>query len=58
MPIAFIPNWLKGENQDKAKHFTDIPIREFIPIPKYNSTELLDDSGKSLDTIVARYTYI
>lgn len=58
MPIAFIPNWLNPENQDKSKHYTDIPIREFIPLPKYDRDQLMDQSWTQNDTIIARYTYI
>ncbi len=58
MSIAFVPDWMNTENQDKAKIFSEIPIRDFISTPVYNAMQLLDASGTDRDTLLARYTYI
>lgn len=58
MPIAFIPDWTKTQNQNKNLLFQDIPIRDFIPLPRYNLQLLHDATGTKKDTIIARYTYI
>lgn len=58
MPIAFVPDWTQEKNQNKSLLFRDIPIRDFIPLPRYNLQILSDESGKNRDAIIARYTYI
>jgi murein DD-endopeptidase MepM/ murein hydrolase activator NlpD len=57
MPIAYIPDWTKTENQDKSKRFEAIPISEFLPIPLYDPIALLDKNNTSKSTTIIRYTY-
>ncbi|MBP9779179.1 peptidoglycan DD-metalloendopeptidase family protein [Candidatus Gracilibacteria bacterium] len=57
LPIAYIPNWLKIENQDKTKRFEDISISDFIPTPLYDPLTLLDTNNNSNGAIIERYTY-
>lgn len=57
MPILYIPDWTKPENQDKSKRFEDISISEYLPIPQYDALSLLDASNTSKANIILRYTY-
>ena len=58
LPIAYIPNWTKVENQDKTKRFEDIGISDYIPIPMYDPLMLLDAKNISNMALIERYTYI
>lgn len=58
LPIVYIPDWTKVDNQDKTKKFEDIAISDFLPLPVYNPLELLDEKSTSKDTLIKRYTYI
>jgi hypothetical protein len=40
MPITYIPDWSKSENQDKSKRFEDIAISDYLPIPQYDALSL------------------
>ncbi len=57
MPILYIPDWTKPENQDKSKRFEDISISEYLPIPQYDALALLDDKSLSKSSTILRYTY-
>ncbi len=57
MPIAYIPDWTKSQNQDKTKHFEEISISEYLPIPLYDALSLRDISGTSKASILLHYTY-
>jgi hypothetical protein len=57
MPIVYIPDWTKVENQDKSKKFEDIRISEFLPVPLYDPLALLDSKNPSKSTTILRYTY-
>jgi DNA-directed RNA polymerase subunit H (RpoH/RPB5) len=57
MPIVYIPDWTKIENQDKSKRFEDIRISEFLPIPLYDPLALLDGKNPNKSTTIIRYTY-
>ena len=57
MPIAYIPDWTKSENQDKSKRFEDINISEYIPIPQYDPIALLDTKNSTKASTILHYTY-
>lgn len=57
MPILYIPDWTKPDNQDKSKRFEDISISEYLPIPQYDALALLDASNVSKSSTILRYTY-
>ncbi|GAB0174802.1 MAG: hypothetical protein HHAS10_06810 [Candidatus Altimarinota bacterium] len=57
MPILYVPDWTKTENQDKSKRFEDISISEYIPIPQYDALALLDSNSASKSSTILRYTY-
>ena len=58
MPIAYIPDWTKPENQDKSKRFEDIDIKEYIPIPLYDALALFDTQNSTKASTILHYTYI
>ena len=58
MPIAYIPDWTKPENQDKSKRFEDIDIKEYIPIPLYDALALFDTRNSTKASTILHYTYI
>ena len=58
MPITYIPDWTKTENQDKSKRFEDISISEYIPMPTYDASTLARDLNNSTkSSIILHYTY-
>jgi hypothetical protein len=57
MPILYIPDWTKPENQDKSKRFEDISISEYLPIPQYDALALLDANSTTKSSTILRYTY-
>lgn len=58
MPITYIPDWTKTENQDKSKRFEDINISEYIPMPTYDASTLARDLNNSTkSSIILHYTY-
>lgn len=58
MPISYIPDWTKVENQDKSKRFEDIAISEYLPIPTYDPVMLLSDLQNTRKmSIIMHYTY-
>jgi hypothetical protein len=57
MPIVYIPDWTKPENQDKSKRFEDIRISEFLPTPLYDPLALLDSKNPSKISTIMHYTY-
>lgn len=57
VPIAYIPDWTKAENQDKSKRFEDIAISDYTPIPLYDGISLLDEKNTSKAQTILRYTY-
>ena len=58
MPILYIPDWSKTQYQNKTTSFADIPISEYIPLPMYDTTALLDTSNVSNKSLILHYTYI
>lgn len=58
MPILYIPDWSKTQYQNKTTTFADIPISEYIPLPKYDPIALLDISNTSSKSLILHYTYI
>jgi murein DD-endopeptidase MepM/ murein hydrolase activator NlpD len=58
MPILYIPDWSKTQYQNKTTSFADIPISEYIPLPKYDIANLLDTSNTSNRSLILHYTYI
>ncbi|MDD2693985.1 MAG: M23 family metallopeptidase [Candidatus Gracilibacteria bacterium] len=58
MPIAYVPDWTKTENQDKSKRFEDISISDYVSIPLYNQLALLNDiENTSKASTILHYTY-
>lgn len=57
-PILFIPDWSKVEYQNKTVTFSDIPIKDYIPLPQYDADFLLDINNTSKASLIAHYTYI
>ncbi len=58
LPIAYIPDWMNVENQDKTKRFENISISNYIPIPLYDPLTLLNQNNVSASAMIQRYTYI
>ncbi len=59
MPISYIPDWSKTENQDKTKRFEDISISDYLPIPLYDALSLSSDIQSSTkSSLILHYTYI
>ncbi len=58
MPIAYIPDWTKTENQDKWRRFEDIAMSEYLPIPLYDALSLGDTTTVSKPSTILHYTYI
>jgi murein DD-endopeptidase MepM/ murein hydrolase activator NlpD len=58
MPILYIPDWSKVQYQNKSVLFADIPISDYIPVPQYNTNQLLDISNTTKNSLIAHYTYI
>lgn len=58
MPILYIPDWSKAQYQNKTMKFSDIPISDFIPLPIYNSEDLLNITDTSKNSLITHYTYI
>jgi hypothetical protein len=58
MPITYIPDWSKTENQDKTKRFEDITIADYIPTPLYDATALSDVNSLTKKSLILHYTYI
>lgn len=58
MPITYIPDWTKTANQDKTKRFEDIDIKDYLPIPTYDSKALSRDvSNTTKASTILHYTY-
>lgn len=56
-PIAYVPDWSRWENMNKARLFESFNVSDFVDIPEYN-TELLSDSlQKTTAATILRYTY-
>ncbi len=58
MPILYIPNWSKIQYQNKTTRFSDIPISDYLPLPTYDTTALLDIANPSKSSLILHYTYI
>lgn len=58
IPIAYIPDWTKIENQDKSKRFEDISISDYLPIPSYDPIALTNTDNSSKASNILHYTYI
>jgi len=58
MPITYIPDWSKSENQDKSKRFEDIAISDYLPIPQYDALSLWDTTNTTKTSLIIHYTYI
>lgn len=56
-PIAYIPDWSKAENMNKARLFDSFSVAEFIEIPEYNIDTLGDMGQKDKAATILRYTY-
>jgi len=53
-----VPNWLNVKNTYKTLKYDEIPVSEFINIPKYDTELLAVTDTKNNDALIARYTYI
>ena len=58
LPILYIPDWNKTQYQNKTIQFADIPINDYIPLPAYDTSALLDISNTSKNSLILHYTYI
>lgn len=58
MPISYIPDWSRVEYQNKSIKFENIPIKDYLAIPAYDSVFLADTSNTSKASLIAHYTYI
>jgi murein DD-endopeptidase MepM/ murein hydrolase activator NlpD len=58
MPIRYIPDWSKTQYQNKTIRFADIPIGDYIPLPTYDTTALLDTKNPDKNSLILHYTYI
>ncbi len=57
MPIAYVPDWTKAENQDKSKRFEDIAISDYTTTPQYDGIALVNGNNITKGEIILRYTY-
>ncbi|PID83777.1 hypothetical protein CSB09_04400 [Candidatus Gracilibacteria bacterium] len=57
LPIRVIPNWMNPTYRDKTIHFSQIPSRDLMPIPRYDAGKLLSDSDYSQKSTILRFTY-
>jgi murein DD-endopeptidase MepM/ murein hydrolase activator NlpD len=58
MPILYIPDWSKTQYQNKTTKFADVPISDYVPLPAYDTTRLLDIGNMSKSSLLLHYTYI
>ncbi len=58
LPILYIPDWNKTQYQNKTIQFADIPINDYVPLPAYDTSALLDISSTSKNSLILHYTYI
>ena len=58
MPIRYIPDWSKTQYQNKTTQFSDIPIADYVPLPAYDTTALLDTKNPNKSSLILHYTYI
>lgn len=56
-PIAYVPDWSKSENMNKARLYESFSVSDFIEIPEYNIDLLSDTLQKSTNLSVLRYEY-
>lgn len=56
-PVAYVPDWSKAENMNKARRFESFSISDFIEIPEYNSDLLSDTSQKTVTSNILHYEY-
>lgn len=56
MPIRYIPDWTKPAYQNKLIQFSDIPVSDLIPLPMYDTGELIAPNTTKERTIL-KYTY-
>jgi murein DD-endopeptidase MepM/ murein hydrolase activator NlpD len=56
-PIAYIPDWSKSENTNKARLFESFSVADFVEIPEYDSELLSDNLQQTANVILSRYTY-
>lgn len=56
-PIAYIPDWSKFENTNKARLFESFSIADFIEIPEYDIGLLSDTLQQNTTATLLRYTY-
>jgi hypothetical protein len=57
-PISYVPNWLNVKNTYKTLQYNDIPVSEFINLPRYDTELLGNTDTKNKDALIERYTYI
>lgn len=58
MPIRYIPDWTKVENQDKTRRFEDISISDYLSLPSYDPITLASDLNNTTKTsTILHYTY-
>lgn len=56
-PILFIPDWSNPSYRDKSLLFDDIPIKDYMPLPRYDANFLADTNNPSKASFINHYTY-
>lgn len=56
MPIQYIPNWMHEAYRNKAIHISNIPQKDLLPIPKYDSVQLLQ-KATTPSILRSKFTY-
>ena len=57
-PISFVPNWLNVKNTYKTLKYDEIPVSEFINIPRYDTAVIGNTDTKDTNALITRFTYI
>lgn len=57
-PISYVPNWLNVKNTYKTLKYDEIPVSEFINIPRYDVNVLSNTDTKDKNALLTRFTYI
>jgi murein DD-endopeptidase MepM/ murein hydrolase activator NlpD len=57
-PISYVPNWLNVKNTYKTLKYDEIPVSEFVSIPRYDANVLGNTDNKDKEALLMRFTYI
>lgn len=56
MPLQYIPNWSKEFYRDKSIQFSSIPKHDLLPIPQYDTHELMQPITTQ-EILRSKFTY-